>query len=195
MKRILLLGLLLYVVATLSVSADEKSDAENLVKSNVNKALSILSQKDTPTARKRDRIMAIVIDVFDVPLMAKLCLGKEHWTSLNPDQQKEFTRLFINQYKDSYADKLELFENEKVVFDPVVIKKKKGEMQTYVLSKGKKYSILYKLYISQDGWKVYDVEIEGVSLVQTYRSQYRQFLSTATITDLMKKLRETKKTE
>ncbi len=195
MKRILSIGLLLYFTVALFLFADEQSDAENMVKTNVNKVLSILSEKNVPKEQKRDRIVTIVTHVFDVSLMAKLCLGKEHWTSMSQDQQEAFTKLFVNQYKEAYADKIEFFNNEKVLFEPAVIKKKKGEMQTYILSKGNKYSMLYKVYLSQDGWKVYDVEIEGVSMVQTYRSQYRQFLSKATVTDLMDKLKETEKTE
>ncbi len=190
MKKITFI--LLFLLISQPLTADDKSETELMLKTSVNSVLSVLAEKNTPTVQKRDKIVDIITKVFDVSLMAKLCLGKKHWTGLNADQKKEFTHLFVKQFKDSYADKLELFDNEKVVFEPLVIKKKKARMQTYILSKGKKYSLLYKLYTSKKGWKIYDVEIEGISLIQTYRSQYRQFLAKATIDDLMKKLKEKK---
>ncbi len=193
MKKITFI--LLFLLIFQPALADDKSEAEHMLKTSVNSVLSILGEKNAPTTQKRDKIVEIITEVFDVSLMAKLCLGKKHWTGLNTKQKKEFTHLFVKHFKDSYSDKLELFENEKVVFEPLVKEKKKARIQTYVLSKGKKYSILYKMYTSPKGWKIYDVEIEGVSLIQTYRSQYRQFLAKATVDDLMKKLKEKKQPE
>ncbi len=97
-------------------------------------------------------------------------------------------------FQSFYIDKLDLFSDEEVVFQPAtVVKKKKVQIPTLLLSKGKKYSMLYKMSNTKDGWKVYDISIEGVSLIHTYRSQYNHILASGKIEDLLTKMREKKK--
>jgi len=66
------------------------------------------------------------------------------------------------------------------------------QIPTVLLSKGKKYSVLYKMFKTNEGWKVYDIAIEGVSLIHTYRSQYHHILEGGEIEDLLTKMREQK---
>jgi phospholipid transport system substrate-binding protein len=125
--------------------------------------------------------------------MAKLSLGKKHWSQFNPEQRAEFTSLFIKLFQDFYVDKLDLFNDESVVFQPVVVTgKRKVQIPTVLLSKGKKYSMLYKMSKTKNGWRIYDVAIEGVSLIHTYRSQYNHILENGEIEDLLTKMREKK---
>jgi phospholipid transport system substrate-binding protein len=89
---------------------------------------------------------------------------------------------------------LDLFSDEKVIFKPAtVVKKRKVQVPTVLLSKGKEYSILYKMSNTRAGWKIYDIAIEGVSLVHTYRSQYNHILKSGKIEDLLVKMREKNK--
>ena len=69
---------------------------------------------------------------------------------------------------------------------------KKVQVPTTLLSKGKKYSVLYKLANTKNGWKIYDITIEGVSLIHTYRSQYQHVLDGGEVEDLLTKMREKK---
>jgi phospholipid transport system substrate-binding protein len=127
--------------------------------------------------------------------MAKLSLGKKHWSQFNSKQRSEFTSLFTELFQDFYVDKLDLFSDENVLFQPpVLVNEKKVQIPTVLLSKGKKYSMLYKMAKTKNGWRIYDVEIEGVSLIHTYRSQYNHVLKSGEIEDLLTKMRE-KKTE
>jgi phospholipid transport system substrate-binding protein len=73
------------------------------------------------------------------------------------------------------------------------VQEKKVQIPTILLSKGKKYSILYKMSNTKNGWKIYDVIIEGVSLIHTYRSQYNHILEKSGVEDLLTKMREQKK--
>jgi phospholipid transport system substrate-binding protein len=126
--------------------------------------------------------------------MAKLSIGKAHWSKFNAKQRAEFTTFFTEQFQSFYIDKLDLFSDEKVIFKPAtVVKKRKVQVPTVLLSKGKEYSILYKMSNTRAGWKIYDIAIEGVSLVHTYRSQYNHILKSGKIEDLLVKMREKNK--
>jgi len=126
--------------------------------------------------------------------MAKLSIGKEHWSKFNAKQRAEFINLFTEQFQSFYIDKLDLFSDEEVIFKPaIVVKKKKVQVPTVLISKGKEYSILYKMSRTKTGWKIYDIAIEGVSLIHTYRSQYNHILKSGKVEDLLAKMRERKK--
>jgi phospholipid transport system substrate-binding protein len=143
--------------------------------------------------QKKSKVIEITHTVFGYPLMAKLSLGKKHWSQFSPEQRAEFTSLFIKLFQDFYVDKLDIFSNEEVIFQPPIIaNERKVQIPTVLLSKGKKYSMLYKMSKTKNGWRIYDVAIEGVSLIHTYRSQYNHILENGEIEDLLTKMREKK---
>lgn len=181
---------LFFIFAVQTAAAEDLSEAEKVLKASVNQVVAVLSDAKMPHDQKRTKVVDIINASFDFKLMAKLSLGKKYWTKLDAKQKEAFTALFIERFEDSYTDKLELFDNEKVIFQPMIVKKKKVQIPTFILSKGEKISMLYKMYRPKAGWKVYDVEIEGVSLIQTYRSQYHQVLAQGTIDDLMTKMKQ-----
>ena len=123
--------------------------------------------------------------------MAKLSLGKESWTKFNSDQRLEFTNNFVELIQYIYSSKLDMFSDETVIFDPIkAIGKNKVQAPTFLVSKGKKFTVIYSMMKSPEGWKIYDVKVEGVSIVHTYRSQYNHILSTGTPDDLLKIMKQ-----
>ena len=181
---------LLFLFMSQVVAAGDMSDAEKVLKTSVDQAMMVLSDTKLTQEQKQRKVVDIINLFFDFKLMAKLSLGRKYWSGLDAGERTEFTRIFIERFENSYTDKLALFDNEKVIFQPMTGDKKKVRIPTFVLSKGKKISMLYKMYRSKTGWKVYDVEIEGVSLIQTYRSQYHQILADGTIEDLLVKMKQ-----
>ena len=181
---------LLFLFMSQVVAAGDMSDAEKVLKTSVDQAMMVLSDIKLTQEQKQRKVVDIINLFFDFKLMAKLSLGRKYWSGLDAGERTEFTRIFIERFENSYTDKLALFDNEKVIFQPMTGDKKKVRIPTFVLSKGKKISMLYKMYRSKTGWKVYDVEIEGVSLIQTYRSQYHQILADGTIEDLLVKMKQ-----
>lgn len=176
---------------TVIVNAGSQTEAEKLLKSSVSEVLSILSNKEMPMDEKKAKVVKITNEIFNFGLMAKLSLGKEHWSQFTADQRAEFTDLFIELVQHIYTSKLDMFSDEKVLFENTeVLGKKKVQIPTNLISKGKKFSVLYKMAMSKDEWKVYDVKIEGVSVVHTYRSQYNHVLSTGTPEDLLKIMKD-----
>lgn len=183
----------LYVVLALPaldplVLAESQNSAEDFLKSNLNAVFAVLEKKDLAKQAKCEQIEEIVNPMFDFPLMAKLSLGKKHWTGLTPENKDHFTDLFITRLRQSYLDKLTAYTDEKIIYGSAVEVKKKIHIPTDLVSKGKKISMLYKFYASEGGWRIYDIEIQGVSIIRSYRSQFAEILKSGTFDDLVQKL-------
>ncbi len=190
MKKIACL-LLVFLLFSLVAVADVESEAEKLLKMSVNKVFTVLSDKELSIDQKKSKVIEITNPVFSFSLMAKLSLGKAHWSQFNAKQRTEFTDLFTEMFQNFYVDKLDLFSDEKVIFQPAtIVKKKKVQIQTVLISKGTEYSMLYKMFKTKNGWKIYDFEVEGVSILHTYRSQYHHILKSVDIEGLLAKMRE-----
>ena len=187
MMRILYIFLGLLILCQPAM-ADDKRDAEEIVKRKLDAVFAVLQNEDLDQQAKKKEINAIVTPMFDFALMAKLTLGKKHWPSLPREKKEKFTELYIELLKTSYLDKLALYTDEKVIFEPPAQVKKKVHIPTELVSKDRKTSILYKLYKPVDGWKVYDLEIQGVSIIRSYKSQFGEILQSGTIDDLLLKM-------
>ena len=194
--RSLWCALLIFLVVGQRVSADGKdpNDPRELLRTKWDAVTSVLQKKDTDKKKKEREISKIVSPMFDFPLMAKLALGRRHWPKLTPAQREKFTRLFVERLKSSYQERITLYTDEKVLFKPAV-QNKKSKKTIYVpmelIHKDKKVAILYKLRKvdpPKASWKVYDVEIQGVSILLTYRSQFDDILRKGTVKDLLSRL-------
>ena len=115
----------------------------------------------------------------------------QQWKQFSPDQQEEFTRLFGKLLGGVYIDRIIAYKDEKVVFGKVTnLSDKTAEVQSEVVRSSKSIPIHYRMISENGEWKVYDVVIEGVSLVQNYRSQFREILTNKPPEHLLKMLRE-----
>jgi phospholipid transport system substrate-binding protein len=168
--------------------ADDKSEVEKLLKNNLDAVFAVLQKKDLEQQEKNKEIVDIVTPMFDFELMARLSLGKKHWPGLSQDNKERFTELFIKRLKASYLNNFNLYTDEKIIYEPSVQAEKKIHIPTYLVSKDKKISILYKFYNAAKNWKIYDLEIQGVSIIRSYRSQFGSILESGTIDDLLLKL-------
>jgi len=187
MKNLLVpvIGLLIFYQSAL---ADDKSEVEKLLKKNLDAVFTVLQQKDLDPQEKNEDIVDIVTPMFDFELMARLSLGKKHWPELSQEKKERFTELFIKRLKASYLINFTLYTDEKLFYEPTVKVKKKIHAPTYLVSKDKKISILYKFYKAEKNWKIYDLEIQGVSIIRSYRSQFSGILENGTVDDLLLKL-------
>ncbi|MFH2204300.1 MAG: ABC transporter substrate-binding protein [Elusimicrobiota bacterium] len=173
------------------VFADEELQKVSvLVETSANKILAALKDKTLEREAKRKPVMAEVDRLFDMERMAKLVLGPTNWKRFDEKQRAQFTELFVRLLKDSYFEKVDLLSDEKIEFGKPAWEEKKIHMSAFILSKDKRYEMIYKLYKKGSGWKAYDVEIEGISVVRSYRSQYEQFLRDGTPQELLVKMKE-----
>ncbi len=187
MKRwmFIVLGLLVFCRGAI---AGEETTVEELLKRNLDAIFSILQEKNLDQPSKNERITAIVEPMFDFDLMSKLALGRKYWPEMSRDKKEKFTVLFVKRLKSSYLDNMTLYTNESVIYEPARQIREKIYIPTYLISKDKKISMLYKFFKDMSDWKIYDLEIQGVSLIQSYRSQFDWILEKGTIDDLLLKL-------
>ena len=166
-------------------------DPNELIRIKWRAVISVLRNKDLDKEAKEKKIDKIVSPIFDYPVMAKLALGRDHWSELTPPQQKKFTELFIERLKTSYREKVTLYTNEDVQFKPAIRKKNLIQIPMELISKDKKVTIIHKMRKVGKKWKIYDVDIQGVSILLTYRSQFDDILRKGTVEDLLSQLEKT----
>jgi phospholipid transport system substrate-binding protein len=171
-----------------SLIADDKIAAEEFLKSNLEAVFAVLQKKDLGQQAKSKEVVEIVTPMFDFNLMAKLSLGRKHWSSMTAEKRERFTALFVERLRQSYLNKLTAYTDEKITYDSPVAVEKKVHVPTHLISKGNEISMLYKLYPSNNSWKIYDLEIQGVSIIMSYRSQFNEILQSGTIDDLLDRL-------
>lgn len=190
-RKILMSAVLISSLSAPRAWADEDvKKVQAKVEGAVNKILVILKDKSVEREEKRKKVMEIVDPLFDLPLTAKLVLGRTYWPKFDEKQRKRFTDLFVKQVQDSYFDKVDLLTEETVEFGKAEKKNSKIHLPTNIVAKDKRYEMVYKLHGKGGDWAVYDVEIEGISVVKSYSSQYDQYLSRNSIESLLKKMNE-----
>ena len=188
--RILIVLLILFFTSSAPL-ADEVKEIRAMTKEKVDIVINILKDKSLSKNEKKEGILETIDGLFDFSLMARLSLGKKHWKSLSKEKRKEFSELFVERLKLSYLEKLDLYTDEEVVVDEArMTKKNRVEVLTYLVTKDDKKEMIYKLYkTKKKGWMVYDVDVLGVSIVQTYRSQFSGVLKKETMEQLMERMR------
>lgn len=140
--------------------------------------------------KRRQKIREIIDTHFDSAEMSQRALGK-YWKEISEEQRKEFTQLFYWRLYNFYILRLENYSDEKVLYNKEIIKGNIAAIYTQISSsKNPEFDIEYRLKQQSEDWKIYDVVIEGVSLVANYRSQFSSFLSKKTFEELLKTLRE-----
>lgn len=150
-----------------------------------------LGQPDKKNAR-REKIMAYVSERFDFEEISKQTLAGK-WRELNPEQRKNFERLFSELLKNTYIGRVEAYSDEVIKFDKEVFdgdQRTKVMVYTKVIKNNQEIPINYKLMAKKDDWFVYDVMIEGVSLVRNYRTEFARIINQEQFQGLIKRLQE-----
>lgn len=151
----------------------KKDEIEKEMANRIDNVLLVLKKKDLSKEEKKKEVINIVDDTFDFELMAKIALGKNTWASISEEKQKEFSITFEDKIKKSYSDKLELYNDQKVKIlslDPY--NNSRLQLKTELVGKEGTYSINYNFYEKDGEWFIYDVDLIGVSIIQTYRQQF-----------------------
>jgi phospholipid transport system substrate-binding protein len=134
------------------------------------------------------RLKQIILPRFDFAEMARRSLGNR-WNTL-AGKEAEFVEAFMQFAEGSYLNTIGSYRGEKIIYGRERIDTDFAEVETQVLGRGEPAPITYKLHLVADEWKVYDVVIEQISLVSNFHSQFGRILQTASMDDLMKRLRE-----
>jgi len=144
---------------------------------------------DDRMAERRSAVRKIADDIFDWSEIARRALAR-HWQSLTDKQRAEFVALFSDLLERSYISKIELYGGEKIRYAGERVDGETATVPTRIVTKnGTEVPIDYRLLKKGDRWLVYDVNIEGVSLVSNYRTQFNKIIQTGSFEDLIQKLR------
>jgi len=164
------------------------------VETGVNEVIAKLSEPGFKSQAKDVQISQLsdlINTIFDFEELSKRTLGRE-WKKMKAEQQNEFVQLFRKLLQGVYADRLLAYSDQKILFDKETeLKKGSAEVQSYLqTSDGKKIPLFYRLTDKSGSWKVYDVIIEGVSMVKNYRTQFREILAKDSPEKLLEILRD-----
>lgn len=164
------------------------------VKGHLDKVLDVLRdpslKAESAKKAKKERIRAISEKMFDFTELSKRTLA-QNWSKFNPEQQKEFVELYTSLLGDTYVNKIMAYTDEKIVFSKeVALTEKTVEVQSRVLRKNGDIPLNYRVILKDGVWRVYDVVVEGVSLINNYRSQFRETLSNKPPESLLETLRK-----
>lgn len=191
MRKWLGLGLLIFLLAVIPAYAGAPLDQ---VQSNVNKVLDVLRdpmlKAESAKKIKKEKLEAIYEQMFNEVELSRRTLGV-NWNKLNSPQQQEFIQLYRQVLEKAYIDKILSYSNEKIVFTKeTMLTSNQAEIQTKVITSSKEIPIFYRVIPENGAWKVYDVIVENVSLVQNYRSQFNEILAKNTPDQLLEILRK-----
>lgn len=193
MKRFLCFFIILAVFSPAIALCAQPMDT---LKSPVDRVIEILnhSRPDAPEQKKiqQQKMWDVISPFFDYSFIAKSVLGRFHWeNTFTPSQREEFTSVFARFLGNNYIRKIqEGYENEKVVFlSEEILNPTKAVVKTVIPSKNNKIPVDYQMRLSTGQWKIYDVHVEGVSLLENYRSQIRSTLLNQTAAQLIEDLK------
>lgn len=190
-KRIVVFCILIIFVLSIPVYAGVPMTT---AEASVNRVLDVLrdSKFKSPAAKeaKKEKLRVIYKDMFDEIEFSKRTLTR-NWNKFSPAERVEFVKLFEQVLEKSYIDKILDYSNEKVNFyKESMLSDNQAEIQTKIVTASKEIPIYYRMILKDGKWKVYDVVVENVSLVQNYRTQFNDILTKNTPEQLLEILRK-----
>ncbi|NLN38132.1 MAG: ABC transporter substrate-binding protein [Smithella sp.] len=190
-KYVLALNLLMIFMLSAIAVAGEPTTA---VEASVNQVLDVLKDPklkgEEAKSVKTEKLRVIYKGMFDEMEFSRRTLTR-NWKNFTPAERREFVELFEQVLEKSYLDKILDYSDEKIVFHKEsMIAKDKAEVQSKIVTSSKEIPIDYRLILKDGKWKVYDVVVENVSLVQNYRTQFNEILADGTPEQLLKILRK-----
>ncbi len=184
-------ALLIFTMVPLLASAGVPLDTIN---SNVSSVIDVMRDPklkgEAGKKVKEKKIIDAAEKLFDFVELSKRTLGL-NWNKLTPEQRKEFVDLYKTILKDAYIDKLTAYTDEKINYTKEVpLSETIVEVQSIVTTKKADVPIYYRVIKKDGGWKVFDVIVEGVSLIGNYRTQFREILGNNPPSTLLDTLRK-----
>lgn len=169
---------MLLLAMLIAMPAWAQDDPRSVVETTVNGIIDILKTREDQsklTEKDREAIRHVVEGRFDYMEMSKRSLGRE-WRSVSDADRKKFADIFRQLLERSYGNRLAGYRNQRVEYEPAEFKGNKARVKTMVIDATKRTPVEYRLHQTPTGWQVYDIKIEGVSLVSTFRTDFSQTL-------------------
>ncbi len=182
-----------FAVTSMSAVVRAAETPGKLVMETIDRGLSVLKEPSLKGEEKkperRQRLWGEIAPIFNFEEMSKRALG-QHWKGRTPEEKKEFVELFTTILKDAYIGKTDTYSGEKIVFISEKQDKNYAIVRTkLVTTKGTEISVDYNMLNNPGKWTIYDVIIEGVSLVNNYRSQFNDIMAKSSYKVLVQKIK------
>lgn len=194
--RAVLIGAMIGLLCLVGMLVPQRSaagGATDAMKATIDEVLRILRDKDLKQPAKsedrRQQLEKVVGDRFDYEEMSRRALGAP-WNQLADKDKQEFVALFRTLLTNSYADKIETYSGEGVQYVNERTEKEYAEVRTKVLTGKTEIPLDYRLLNKAGDWRVYDVVLDGVSLVNNYRGQFSKILRSSSYAELVDQLRK-----
>ena len=188
-QRVAGFTLLLFFLTVISCFAATPLET---VKADAEKVLAVARDKNLSEEAKKEKLRAYYREMIDEVELSRRTLGA-NWGKLNPAQQREFMDLYRQILEKAYVDKILSYDysGAKLVFSKeTMLSENRAEVETKSVSPSQEIPIAYRVILKDGAWKVYDVVIENVSLVQNYRSQFTSILGKNTPDQMIEILKE-----
>lgn len=178
------------LVATLlaNTAIAEPTPTEN-VRSSVEAVIALLKDDQLDRETRRNRMREVIEKRFDFRAMSQRTLAT-NWKKASDAEKQKFTELFGELIQNSYVSKIESYTNETVEYPGEKQKGRKAVVDTLIITSSAEIPVNYKVYLKDGSWQVYDVIIEGVSLISNYRSSYREIVKKDGFDGLLAKMEE-----
>jgi phospholipid transport system substrate-binding protein len=185
----------------LSAAAASTATPREVVEVAVQQVIAVLEQSRqaraqaqpasrTAVPRLRLEIRRIAGDLFDFDDVSRRALGR-HWASRTPAEQAEFVTLFTDLLERAYVAQIEAYSGERIVYTGSAVDGDHAVVRSQILTKRRTETVLdYRLHRAAGRWRVYDVLIDGVSFVSTYRSEFNRIIQLKSWDELMDRLRK-----
>ena len=157
------------------------------VRTSVDAMLEILKNEQLDNEGKRAQMSTVINERFDFRAMSQRTLAT-NWKKTSDEEKKQFVALFSQLIESSYVGKIEAYTDEKVEYPGEKVKGRKAVVETLIITSSADVPVNYKLYQKGDQWLVYDVVIEGVSLISNYRSSYQEIMKKEGFDGLLAKM-------
>jgi phospholipid transport system substrate-binding protein len=144
------------------------------VRSTLDGIIEVL-QQDVPSEDKKAKISSMIKESFDLRAMSQGILAT-NWKKASKEERRRFQELFTELIETTYREQVDTYNNEEVRYLSERIKGRKAEVETIVVTANAEIPVQYKLLNKGDGWLAYDIRVEGVSLIRTYRDSYREIV-------------------
>ena len=186
-------GVLMFLLATAAPSASPSTEGPVAeLRTRVDKAVQTLADPATKgpakAAERRVKLRQIADEIFDFGEMSKRALGT-HWQQLKGNDRERFVRSFADLLDRAYFEKIDSYSGEKVQYLAPKMEGNQATVPTRVTTdKGTEIPVDYRMHREQGRWMVYDVSIEGVSMISNYRAQFDRIIRTGSVDDLIKRM-------
>tara|TARA_B100000900_G_scaffold398817_1_gene400614 strand:+ start:279 stop:860 length:582 start_codon:yes stop_codon:yes gene_type:complete len=186
--------LVVFLLTTISANSTERPD--DFLKESVKEVSLLVSQNKERFEEDenflRMKMNEVVMPKLDITLMSKIILGKKNWTRMTRLQQDDFVDAFKYKMTSTYMKSITAFDGEKIEFLPYKPGKKANVAfvkSKYIMISGD-IEVSYRLIRKNEGWKVYDIIFDGISLMKNYRADFREHVDKNGVQSLINNLRQ-----